>query len=105
MSDMTQIELAIIAVIKNSGLSNYQIANELGVSRSLVGRWARTGKISVEKLGPLCKLLNVDANQVLQISYRNERELPKIKQEIIQFIRQLPEEDFYLLEATKKMLS
>ncbi len=76
--------------------------------RSLFGKLA----ISIFKNSPLetlkslnIKLLNVDANQVLQISYRNEKELPEIKQEIIQFVRQLPEEDFYLLEATKKMLS
>ncbi|EJV0278493.1 TPA: helix-turn-helix domain-containing protein [Vibrio parahaemolyticus] len=102
---MTQIEQAIVMAIKHSGLSNYQIANKLGISRSLVGRWANTGKISVEKLGPLCELLNIDANQILLVSYSTEKELPELKQELIQIIRQLPEEDFFLLEAAKRMFS
>ncbi len=102
---MTRIELAIITAIRNSGLSNYQIAKQLDVSRSLVGRWASTGKISVEKLGPLCELLNIDANQILQVTYTTEDQLPELKQEVIQSIRQLPKEDFFLLEAAKRMLS
>ncbi len=102
---MTPVEAAIIQAIENSGLSNYEIANRLNVSRSLVGRWRKTGKISVEKLGELCVLVNVDANRLLCITYIEEQNLPSLKREVIQLIRQLPKEEDYLLKATKKLLS
>nr|WP_014343653.1 transcriptional regulator [Aliivibrio fischeri]AEY78239.1 hypothetical protein [Aliivibrio fischeri] len=102
---MTQIEQAIIKAIKSSGLSNYEIANHLNVSRSLVGRWQNTGKISVEKLGILCELLELDANKLLKNTYLEELELPQLKQEVIQSVRKCPKEDDYLLLAVKKLLS
>ncbi|EGU47177.1 hypothetical protein VII00023_19054 [Vibrio ichthyoenteri ATCC 700023] len=102
---MTLIEQTITNAIKSSGFSNYEIANRLNVSRSLVGRWRNTGKISVEKLGALCDLLNLDANKLLQSSYKQEADLPQLKQEIIQLVRCHSEESDYLLKATKKLLS
>jgi transposase len=102
---MTQIEQAIIKAISSSGLSNYEIANHLNVSRSLVGRWQSTGKISVEKLGVLCELLELDANKLLKNAYLEELELPQLKQEVIQSVRKCRKEDDYLLLAVKKLLS
>ncbi len=102
---MTRIEKAIVAAIQTSGFSNYEIANRLDVSRSLVGRWANTGKISVEKLGALCRLLDIDANELLHSFPSSDHELSTLQQEVIQLVRHLPENDHHLLLATKKMLS
>lgn len=102
---MTLIEQTIINAIESSGFSNYEIANRLNVSRSLVGRWRKTGKISVEKLGCLCELLDLDANKLLKVSYKHEKELSPLKQELIQLVRHHSEESDYLLKAAKKLLS
>ncbi|CAK3644062.1 XRE family transcriptional regulator [Vibrio sp. 10N.222.54.A1] len=101
---MTKIELAIVETINKSGLSNYEIAKNLNVSRSLVGRWAKTGKISVENLGGLCSLLGIDANQLLQI-YSEDQYLSEIEQEIINLLKQSNKEKSVYLPAIRKLLS
>ena len=101
---MTKIELAIIEAIRKSGLSNYEIAKSLNVSRSLVGRWAKTGKISVENLGGLCSLLNIDSNQLLQV-HSEDHCLTDLEQEIINVLKQTHKDHSVYLPAIRKLLS
>jgi len=101
---MTEIELAIIEAIRNSGLSNYEIAKKLNVSRSLAGRWSKTGKLSVENLGGLCSLLNIDANKLLKI-HKEDHSLSELEQEILSALTKSSRDNSAYLPAIRKLLS
>ncbi|WP_299144468.1 XRE family transcriptional regulator [uncultured Vibrio sp.] len=101
---MTKIELAVVETIRNSGLSNYEIAKSLNISRSLVGRWAKTGRISVENLSVLCAFLQIDANRLLQI-HSEDHHLSELEQEIINLLKQSNKDKSVYLPAIRKLLS
>ena len=57
---MTPTEKRISNAIKNSGLSNTELAKKVNVERTSISKWIKTGRISVENLASLCLVLNID---------------------------------------------
>ncbi len=62
---MTPLELRISDVVKSSELTYTEIAHRTGVERTAVGKWAKTGKITVNNFTKLCTVLNVNPMNVL----------------------------------------
>ncbi|MDI5833662.1 helix-turn-helix domain-containing protein [Shewanella xiamenensis] len=57
---MTPIERRISYTVENCGLSNTELARKIGVERTTVSKWLKTGKISIENFAGLCIALNID---------------------------------------------
>ncbi len=54
----------IRALLEQSGLSNYFVAQELGVPESTVWRFRKGGDMKVSTAGRLCVLLNIEPLKV-----------------------------------------
>ncbi|EGU31270.1 hypothetical protein VII00023_22844 [Vibrio ichthyoenteri ATCC 700023] len=64
---MCVIEDKIKSVIIRSDLDYTEIAKRCGVERSAVGKWAKTGKISLQNFAKLCSVFNLDPNEILNL--------------------------------------
>ncbi|ANS88171.1 helix-turn-helix transcriptional regulator (plasmid) [Vibrio scophthalmi] len=62
---MTPLELRISDAIRSSGLTYTEIARRTDVERTAVGKWAKTGKITVNNFVKLCSAINVSPMNVL----------------------------------------
>ncbi|NRD34605.1 helix-turn-helix transcriptional regulator [Shewanella sp. DC2-4] len=62
---MTPIERRISYTVENCGMSNTELARKIGVERTTVSKWLKTGKISIENFASLCVTLNVDPRYFL----------------------------------------
>ena len=66
MITLEEIRDRIIDAIKDSGIRQVQIAKELGVSPQTVSHYVKGDKMpAVDTLANLCKLLDLDANEIL----------------------------------------
>ena len=55
--------------IKNSGLSNTEIAKQLGVSQSIISKYRNMQKRpTLDTFAKLCKILDVSADYILGLS-------------------------------------
>ncbi|WP_138956505.1 helix-turn-helix domain-containing protein [Vibrio ichthyoenteri] len=66
-TQMCVIEDKIKSVIIRSDLDYTEIAKRCGVERSAVGKWAKTGKISLQNFAKLCSVFNLDPNEILNL--------------------------------------
>lgn len=52
--------------IKDSGKTQGDLANELGVSQQTVSRWVNTGNVTIEQLQRITKVIPLDAKIILR---------------------------------------
>ena len=62
---MTPLELRISEAVTSSGLTYTEIARRANVERTAVGKWARTGKITVNNFVKLCQAIDLDPVTIL----------------------------------------
>ncbi|CAH1525864.1 conserved hypothetical protein [Vibrio owensii] len=62
---MTPLELRISEAVSSSKLTHTEIAKRSNVDRTAVGKWARTGKITVNNFVKLCQAIEVDPLEIL----------------------------------------
>lgn len=74
-NEKSVIEYKIRDLILRSDLDYVEIARRCGVERSTVGKWAKTGKITLHNFSRLCIVLNVDVECVLNIKKKPNSEL------------------------------
>ena len=62
---MTPLELRISEAVRSSELTYTEIARRTNVERTAVGKWAKTGKITVNNFVKLCDSIEVEPLSVL----------------------------------------
>jgi transcriptional regulator with XRE-family HTH domain len=62
---MSPTEKRISEIIKDSGLTYSELARRVNVERSAVGKWVKTGKMSIDNFASLCSELSIDPNYLL----------------------------------------
>ncbi|KAB5597898.1 XRE family transcriptional regulator [Vibrio parahaemolyticus] len=62
---MTPLELRISEAVTSSKLTYTEIARRANVERTAVGKWAKTGKITVNNFVKLCQVIDIDPMSVL----------------------------------------
>ncbi len=73
MITKSQIQLKLIDAIKHSGMTQEQIAKEVGVKRQQISCYLRGEKLpAIDTLANLCRVLSVDANDLLCCIYTNK---------------------------------
>ena len=66
MITIEQIQNRIIESIKESGLTQTEIASKLNISRSAISHYVKADILpTLDTLANLCKLLDLDANYIL----------------------------------------
>ena len=69
MITLKQIQIKLAEAIKLSGMPQAELAKLLGVSQSLISHYLHGNKMpALDTFANLCKLLDVDANDILCIS-------------------------------------
>ena len=82
MIRIANIQTKLIESIKQSGLTQTEIARRIGVSQSAVAHYVKGDIIpSLDTFASLCKVLDLDANEVLCI---NQTESERIKGTLLQ---------------------
>ena len=68
----------LLELRKKKGLSQEEVADQLGVSRQTVSKW-ETGVSTpdFDKIGPLCELYEISTNELLNVNY----DAPKFEKE------------------------
>ncbi|MEC6817189.1 hypothetical protein VXS05_19425 [Photobacterium toruni] len=74
-NEKNEIERRISQLILGSELEYVEIAKLCGVERSTVGKWAKTGKITLHNFSRLCSVLNVDIEHILNLKKEPDDEL------------------------------
>ena len=66
MITLEQIQTRIAEAIKESGMTQSEIAKSLGISQQTVSHYLKGDKMpALDTLANLCKVLDIDANYVL----------------------------------------
>ena len=69
MITLEKIKLKIADAIKQSGLTQTEIAKHLGVQQSNISHYVRGDKMpALDTLAKLCAVLDLDANDILCVS-------------------------------------
>lgn len=69
MITLKQIQIKLAEAIKLSGMPQAELARLLGVSQSLISHYLHGNKMpALDTFANLCKILDVDANDILCIS-------------------------------------
>ncbi len=69
MITLKQIQIKLAEAIKLSGMPQAELARLLGVSQSLISHYLHGNKMpALDTFANLCKLLDVDANDILCIN-------------------------------------
>ena len=72
MITIEQIQKRIIESIKESGLTQTEIASKLNISRSAISHYVKADILpALDTLENLCKLLDLDANDILSLDSEN----------------------------------
>ncbi len=72
MITIEQIQKRIIESIKESGLTQTEIASKLNISRSAISHYVKADILpALDTLANLCKLLDLDANYILCLDSEN----------------------------------
>ena len=72
MITLAQIQSRLIEVIKQSGMSQTELARQLGIKQPTVGQYLSGRALpALDTFANLCKILDVDANYIL---CQNEKE-------------------------------
>lgn len=67
-----QIQSKLVKAVESSGQSQSEIANKIGVSESALGKYLYgNSKPSVYTFANLCAMLNLNPNEILCVSNRN----------------------------------
>ena len=80
---MTATEQRIAELVQQGGMSYRSISKKLRVAHSAPRRWALTGKISLNNIGPLCNLLNIDVRTVFSVEVEAEEKPLRLAQQLI----------------------
>ncbi|WP_394213456.1 hypothetical protein [Enterovibrio calviensis] len=97
---MTDFEQRLIDVIDELDLSPSQISRDIDVGRAAVGKWAKTGKISVESLIQFTTFYNLNPEFILL----GKRDISDKQQQCIEIIKSLESDDMRL-DIILKILS
>ncbi|WP_390240628.1 hypothetical protein [Vibrio sp. R78045] len=62
---MTPLELRISEAVTSSTLTYAEIARQANVERTAVGKWAKTGKITINNFVKLCQVVDIDPMDIL----------------------------------------
>lgn len=66
MITIEEIQKRLREAIKNSGLTQTEIAKQLGITQSTVSKYVRRDKYpSIDTFANLCKILDVSADDIL----------------------------------------
>ncbi len=66
---LKQIQIKLAEAIRLSGISQAELARLLGVSQSLISHYLHGNKMpALDTFANLCKILDVDANDILCIN-------------------------------------
>lgn len=66
MITLAQIQSRLIEVIKQSGMSQTELARQLGIKQPTVGQYLSGRALpALDTFANLCKILDVDANYIL----------------------------------------
>ncbi|MGR5465257.1 helix-turn-helix domain-containing protein [Photobacterium damselae] len=76
---MCELDNKIKKIIINSGLDYADIARKCGVERSTVGKWAKNGKISLQNFSRLCEIMNLDAEDILNLKRKPKTPSEKVE--------------------------
>lgn len=69
MIELNNIRIKIIEAIKQSGLSQTEIANKIGVGQQTVSEYLRGKSMpALDTFANLCAVLDLDANEILCVS-------------------------------------
>lgn len=74
MITIQQIRERIISEIKNSGLSQTELAKKLGIKQPTVGQYLSGRAMpALDTFANLCSILDLDANEILGIASIDKR--------------------------------
>lgn len=69
MIKLEDIRLRLVEAIKNSGISQVELANKLGLKQPTISRYLVGGIMpALDTLANICKILDLDANYILCIN-------------------------------------
>ena len=72
----------LIALRKNAGMSQEELAEKLDVSRQAISRWENgSAKPDADHLLQISKLFEVTADYLLNEAYESDNDLPKVKEQ------------------------
>ena len=72
----------LIALRKNAGMSQEELAEKLDVSRQAISRWENdSAKPDADHLLQISKLFGVTADYLLNETYESDNDLPKVKEQ------------------------
>ncbi|MFA0053688.1 MULTISPECIES: helix-turn-helix domain-containing protein [Vibrio] len=98
-----QAELLKESIIK-SGLSKAEISRQVGVTRTSVSRWIKTGYISKEHIIKLSSVLGVDAMTLLHGFSEDKPRAGSLQAKAHRLIDNLSKEKYYKLEEVIRLL-
>lgn len=80
MIKLDDIRLKLIDAIKNSGLTQVELAKRLGLCQQSVGQYLHNNKMpALDTFANLCEILDLDANEILCVK-RSESDRIKYSQ-------------------------
>lgn len=85
MKTIEKIEL----IMKEKGISRYQIEKSLGIKQSTFKNWVNGTEPGVEKIITILKYLEVSADEIFEID--SKQTLNAHEKELLSYFRQLPE--------------
>ncbi len=74
MVNLIQIQQKIAEAIKQSGLTQQEIANALGINQTQISCYIHGKKMpALDTLANLCAILDLDANEILCLTENNRK--------------------------------
>ncbi len=81
MIKLDDIRLKLIEAIKNSGLTQVELAKRLGLCQQSIGQYLHNNKMpALDTFANLCEILDLDANEILCIRRSESERISKYSQ-------------------------
>lgn len=95
ISNEQRIKFTIKGLLKKQGANYEKLADELGVSLPTVRRLLTSDSLSVERLSKICDFLKITFPELIQLSFREQKETEPLSEELEEFFIKHP--DMYTL--------
>ncbi|MFA0077688.1 helix-turn-helix domain-containing protein [Vibrio artabrorum] len=91
--------------IKNSPLSNFEIAKRVGVSHTTINRWMENGGVKIEHVIKVCEVLNIDFYSLFERGPDYDlSHISSLERKVLELMQKIPKEKYYKLEEVIRLL-